>query len=287
MKFAVIGGDRRALWLCRLLSQDGHRVYSYALERLELPEAVPKAGCLEVCVYGADAVLLPVPAERGGLLNAPYAVLPCPMEELIGALWPGQTVFGGGFSEASRQAMVHAGLSPVDLLKREPFLLQNAAITAEGALAILLQERERTLLHSRAVVCGWGRIGKLLALRLKALGAEVTVGARQGAHRAEAEALGLAALPYDELGASLADCDVLVNTVPARVLDAPLLCCLREGALLLELASAPGGFDRLAAEQQGLRVLAAPGLPGRSAPAEAALAIRRAVYRVLEKREDG
>ena len=59
MKFAVIGGDRRALWLCRLLSQDGHRVYSYALERLELPEAVPKAGCLEVCVYGADAVLLP------------------------------------------------------------------------------------------------------------------------------------------------------------------------------------------------------------------------------------
>ena len=287
MKFAVIGGDRRALWLCRLLSQDGHRVYSYALERLELPETVPKAGCLEVCVYGADAVLLPVPAERGGLLNAPYAVLPCSMEELIGTLWPGQTVFGGAFSEPSRQAMVHAGLSPVDLMKRESFQMQNAAITAEGALALLLQERERTLLHSRAVVCGWGRIGRLLALRLRALGAAVTVAARQGVHRAEAEALGLAALPYSELAAALSNCDVLVNTVPARVLDAPLLCCLREGTLLLELASAPGGFDRLAAEQQGLRVLAAPGLPGRSAPEEAALAIRGAVYQVMEEREDG
>lgn len=54
MKFAVIGGDRRSAWLCALLEGDGHRVYTYALEKAELPKEVPKAGCLQGCVYGAD-----------------------------------------------------------------------------------------------------------------------------------------------------------------------------------------------------------------------------------------
>ena len=44
MKFAVIGGDRRSAWLCALLEGDGHRVYTYALEKAELPKEVPKAG---------------------------------------------------------------------------------------------------------------------------------------------------------------------------------------------------------------------------------------------------
>ena len=62
MKFAVIGGDRRSAWLCALLEGDGHRVYTYALEKAELPKEVPKAGCLQGCVYGADWVILPTPA---------------------------------------------------------------------------------------------------------------------------------------------------------------------------------------------------------------------------------
>ena len=73
MKFAVIGGDRRAVLLCSMLARDGHRVQSFALEKAELPGEIPKAGCLQGCVYGADCVILPVPAEKGGFLNAPYA----------------------------------------------------------------------------------------------------------------------------------------------------------------------------------------------------------------------
>lgn len=37
MKFAVVGGDRRSALLCALLSRDGHKVYSFALEKAELP----------------------------------------------------------------------------------------------------------------------------------------------------------------------------------------------------------------------------------------------------------
>ena len=83
VKFAVIGGDRRAVLLCSMLARDGHRVHSFALEKAELPGEIPKAGCLQGCVYGADCVILPVPAEKGGFLNAPYAAGPLRMGELI------------------------------------------------------------------------------------------------------------------------------------------------------------------------------------------------------------
>ena len=286
LKFAVIGGDRRSVLLCLLLAADGHRVHSYALERAELPEEIPKAGCLQGAVYGADCVVLPTPAEKSGLLNAPYAAYPCRMEELIQTLWPGQLLFGGKLSEESSLAAVAGGLLVKDFMRDASFVMANAAITAEGAVGLLLQESERTLFGSRVLICGWGRIGRVLAYRLLALGAQVTVAARRPVSRAEARALGCAAFGYEELPETLSGCDFVVNTVPDRVLTDATLCCVRDGALLLELASPPGGFDRTIAENIGLRTIAAPGLPGRSAPYSAAALMRDTIYLALKEQEE-
>ena len=286
MKFAVIGGDRRAVLLCSMLARDGHRVQSFALEKAELPGEIPKSGCLQGCVYGADCVILPVPAEKGGFLNAPYASGPCRMDELISALWQGQIVCGGKLSEKSRLGMVAAGLHPEDILQRQAFTMGNAALTAEGAVGLLMENSERSILGSHALVCGWGRIGRILALRLRAMGAKVAVAARGPGDRALARAMGCRALDYCQLEGVLDGFDFILNTVPARVLTDPMLCCLAEGALLLELASPPGGFDRTLAENIGVRVLAAPGLPGKAAPYSAAELIRDEVYQIIREQEE-
>ena len=283
MKLAILGGDRRAALLAGLLLRDGQRLQSFALERAELPEEIPRAEHLQAAVYGADAVILPLPVEKGGLLNAPYARLPCRTEELMDALWPGQIVFGGMFSERLRQQAVSQGLQLVDWMRRPGFVIGNAALTAEGAVGLLLQESARSLSGSRVLVSGFGRIGRLLANKLQALGAAVTVAARREESRAEAEALGYAALPFGALSGAF---DYVVNTVPERVLDESFLCCLPDTALLLELASAPGGYDRNLAENLGLRCLAAPGLPGRSAPLAAAELLRREFYQAIKEEQE-
>ena len=119
MKIAMIGGDRRAAILSGLLLREGERLQSYALERAGLPEEIPRAEHLPAALYGADAVILPLPVERGGLLNAPYARLPCAMEELFDALWPGQLVFGGMFSgggfRTAEACSVQTATSVVDI----------------------------------------------------------------------------------------------------------------------------------------------------------------------------
>lgn len=286
MRFAVIGGDKRTEHLAAQLLRDGHRLRSFALERAALPPEISRESCLQSCVYGADCVLLPLPAERGGRLHAPLSAEELGMPALIEALWPGQLLIGGALREETVTAALRGGLRVADLLRQPALAVGNAALTAEGAIGRLIEHSERALWGGRALVLGWGRIGRILALRLSALGAQVTVAARSARDRAMAEALGCAAVDYAGLDGILGDFDFIVNTVPARVLTEGMLCLIRPDALLLELASPPGGFDRTLAQNIGLHALAAPGLPGETAPEAAALLLRQAVYAAIEETEE-
>ena len=286
MKFAVVGGDGRSARLCSLLSGDGHKVQNFALEKAQPAAEGNRAGCLQSCLYGADCVVLPCPSERGGVLNTPLSDNVIRMEELMGALWPGQILCGASFSDLSCALALREKIALVDMLRRSDFALGNAAISAEGALGLLLEKSPRTAFDSRVLICGWGRIGKLLALKLKGLGAHVTVAARKSADRAMVRALGMEAMDYCALESEAAGFDWVVNTVPARVIGDPALCMMGDGTLLLELASAPGGFDMKLAENIGLQALAAPGLPGKSAPLSAAMLLRDTLYKIISEQEE-
>ena len=74
MRYAVVGGDRRAVLLASQLAAEGHRVHSWALEKAELPGEITKDSTLQAAAYGADCVILPAPAEKGGLLYAPLGL---------------------------------------------------------------------------------------------------------------------------------------------------------------------------------------------------------------------
>ena len=283
MKVALVGGDRRSALLAQLLWRDGHRVRCYALEKALLPAEIPRDSCLPAALYGADAVILPVPAEKGPLLNTPLSAQNLMLEELWDNLWPEQWVFGGGFGEASAARALQGGQILCDLLRRPGFVTGNAALTAEAAVGILIRESEGSLRHSRCLLLGCGRIGKLLARKLAGLGADVTVMARKAADRALVAELGYTPLEPEALEGRIGDFDLIVNTVPARVLSDAALCCVAPEALLLELASPPGGFNRDLARNIGLRALIAPGLPGQYSPLAAARLMRREIEAALEE----
>ena len=129
------------------------------------------------------------------------------------------------------------------------------------------------------------RSGKLTAQRFLALGARVSVAARRCDQLAWAQASGLGAERLDRLGGWLCGYDLIVNTVPARVLDRTAREVLRPDCLIVDLASKPGGVDRGAAGELGLTVIWALSLPGKVAPVTAGGAIRDTIYNIL--RENG
>ena len=71
----------------------------------------------------------------------------------------------------------------------------------------------------------------------------------------------------------------------AAVLPRALLQQLPGGALIIDLASLPGGTDFAAAEELGLHAEHALALPGRCAPQTAGALIAQTVLAILEERD--
>ncbi len=272
MIFTLLGGDRRFRHLAALLRADGQTVRTYALG----PE---DASSFARAAAGADCVILPMPALKAGALNAPLAEGTHHAGPLL-AQCPAGTLICAGMPDGGLRALCEALRLPLaDYGAREDFLARNAALTAEGTLPLL--GGASALPGQRVLVAGYGRVGQALARTLRDHGACVTVLARGKKARAEAEAAGCAALPFGEAAGNW---DALVNTVPAPVFGPEELSRIRCDRCI-DLASAPGGFDPDAAAAQHLTVTAAPGLPGKTAPEAAAMALRDAVYAIVEERK--
>ncbi len=275
LNFWVLGGDLRQEKLAGLLREDGHRVSTYALGE-------PQADLARLCC--AQCAILPLPVSTGeGKLNAPLAGESPSLETIFAALRPEQFLCGGMVSEEVKALAGRYGLTIHDYFAREELAVANAVPTAEGAVQIALEEMGVTLHRARVLVLGYGRVGRITAHRVAALGARVTVAARGYDALAWAEAYGHDAVRLCDLPGYLCGYDLVVNTIPSRVLEREHLAELREGCLVIDLASKPGGVDLQAAAQLGVRCVWALSLPGKVAPLSAGAAVRDTIYNMLRE----
>ena len=276
---SILGGDLRQVYLARLLSEDGWKVITWGLEKGGGDGGAP----LDQALAG-HILLLPMPVCRNGMLHLPLTDTELEAERLWARLRYDQLLLGGMTSDLSRRLMADYGLTLLDYYNREETQVANAVPTAEGALQLAMESTDRTLHGSRCLIIGYGRIGRLLADRLLALGAEVTVSARKYGDLAWIEAWGYRGVQTGALTGQLDRFDLIFNTAPALILDGTRLREAREDCVIIDLASAPGGVDLEAAKRLSRRAIPAPGLPGKVAPRTAAAAIRDSVYHILKER---
>ena len=276
----VAGGDPRQAALAALLADDGHSVHTYALEQGAGTKCEPSLDGAD----RADCVVLPLPAAGAdGKLNTPLSADSHELPEVLDALRPGQLVCAGMAGEGLKRMAEERDLVLRDYFAREELAVLNAIPTAEGAIQIAMEELPITLHDARVLVVGCGRLGKALAPRLRALGARVWVSARRYEQRAAAESMGLGSEGVDHLPDWLCSYDLVFNTVPARILGVEELAALKEGALVIDLASRPGGVDMDAAAALGVRVIWALSLPGKVAPVTAGRYIKDTIYHIMEE----
>ncbi len=278
----LIGGDLRQLHASDELAKHGYKASHFALDTYkESCELLPSLG-------NADAILLPVPVFRGDYMNFPLSnekLTPRVLaSEIAKNAKPSAVIFGGKFPTDMTAIFDKNGLKYHDLCENETFNYLNAVPTAEGAIALAMGNTPVTLDGSKCLVLGYGRIGKCLSRRLRALGAFVTAAARKEKDRAEAASEGMIPLDYPSLTSVMETFDAVFNTVPTTVLDEEMLAHLRDGVPVIELASKPGGIDPVGAIRYGTRVISAQSLPGRVAPVTAGKIIARCI---LDKMSGG
>ena len=156
--------------------------------------------------------------------------------------------------------------------------------TAEGALQIAMQELAVTVNGSTVLVIGYGRVAKACAKLFRAVGADVTISARKLSALAEAEGAGYKAELITALAENISGYTIIINTVPAMILDEKLLGVMDKNSLIIDLASRPGGIDHETAAKLNRRVVWALGLPAKAAPMTAGEIIARTVTDILNER---
>lgn len=286
---AVLGGDERQVSLSDFLSKKQFDVRVWGLGEVQerLPTATVCDGW-ESAIEGADAVILPLPFSSDGVrVNCRLSDRDSLRLDVLIDRIKGGILLGGRLSPALYQLAKEANVTCIDYYECELLQQKNALPTAEGAIAIAMQALPVTLDGTEVAVLGYGRIGALLASKLQALGAHVTVYARRQ------ESLTAASLAHhktefltpSECGSAVSalpvGCRAVFNTVPQRLIPNGALSVIPKNCLYVDLASAPGGIDHQAALRMGLLTVWATALPGKCAPETAGIILGEAILSLL------
>ena len=274
-RILAAGGDLRQLWCAAALDgMPGYDAEVCGFDREDIPENLMHLA--EDSGEQCSVLLLPVKMYKWEeKVKVLCSAGESEAEKLLGRMTSDAIVITGG--DKRQTASLFPGHLAVSYTEREDFCLRNAVLTAEGAVQLALEELDEALCGLPVNITGAGRIGLALCRILSGFGARVSISSHSSAGRAKVFAAGA------ELSEPSAGHRLIFNTAPAPVLNREVLERLDKGALIIDLASAPGGTDFAAAEEFGIRAVHAPGLPGKTAPVTAGEILAGAVRDILEE----
>lgn len=285
--FSIIGGDLRTIKLAKILAEDGNEIYVYGLEKAEelkdnsniiftekISRAIPK---------DVEVVIGPIPFTSNGInINAPFGEKEISIREMIHYL-EGKILIAGSISPEIYDMANDEYIEIIDIMKREELAVLNTISTAEGAIEIAISNTNKIIHGSEVLILGFGRIGKVLARKMAGLSAKVTCAARKDEDLAWIRAYGHKETNINALGENLSQYDIILNTVPHLVLNKERLQYVKKDALLIDLASNPGGIDKKEAKELKLKLVWALALPGKVAPVTTAEFIKDTIYNILKE----
>lgn len=173
-----------------------------------------------------------------------------------------------------------SGNNVFDYTKDESFALSNAYLTAEAAMAEMITNSESSLINSRILITGYGRIAKALHKYLSQFTTDITVCARSTEQRQLAVLNGAKAIDISQL-VTTDGFDYLLNTIPHPIINKKELEALNVGCTIFDLASFPGGVDKHFARQKGISLYVSRGLPGKYSPSAAGRIIAHSIDRMI------
>ena len=266
---AIIGGDDRYLELIKkLIVKPNYQLQLIGYDQINQGFlGVQYTDLDEVSPENIDVVILPITGvEKDGLVKSTFS---------------NQSIYlsDDWFDRLNKKAMIFSGISTpyleeklrsndrlfIPLMERDDVAIYNSVPTAEGTILLALQQMKITLQDANVIVLGLGRVGLTVADRMSKLNANVSVGVRKTRDIAKAETLGFSGFHLDQLNAYIKKCHLLVNTIPVMMLDKKELNDFSADAIIIDLASKPGGVNFTHAKKRGLTAIHALGLPAKVA----------------------
>lgn len=283
-KYTVIGGDLRNVKLAEAILADGNQVNLYGFNKAGFESILTENKNLEEAIDDSDIVIGPLPCTNDDeMLNTPFNDRAIQINGIFKIMKKSQLFIAGMINEKILHMAKAYNVYCIDLLKREEMAVFNAIPTAEGAIQIAMEEMPITLSGCKALVLGYGRVGRTLARMLSGIGADVYAEARKYSDLAWIKAYGQKPVYINDLRKVIGGMDIIFNTIPSTILDYSMLEMIGKDCLIIDLASKPGGVDFEKAKLLGIKVIWALSLPGKVAPVTAADYMKQTIYNIIDE----
>ncbi|MCR8630758.1 dipicolinate synthase subunit DpsA [Paenibacillus radicis (ex Xue et al. 2023)] len=284
IQVALIGGDARQLEVIYKCSELDASVILIGFDNLQNQfSGITRSELSPEALEGLDAVILPaVGTDDHGNVESIFSTSELRLTDAhIQALPKHAKIFTGMAKPYLRNLGAKYSIPIVELFDRDDVAIYNSIPTAEGAIMMAIQNTDFTIHGSQSMVLGFGRTGITLARTLQGLGAKVKVGVNKPEYYARAWEMGFTPFYTQDLHNQTANIDLLFNTIPSMIVTAQIIANIPHRAVIIDLASKPGGTDFRFAEKRGIKAMLAPGLPGIVAPKTAGRIIADTLSRII------
>ena len=257
MKICILGNDSRNVYL--------KKMYNDLLDN----------------IINSDIIITPVPISKDG-------------EHIIGEIMTinnfvefvkakNKIVITGGINDEIREKL--KDINYYDIMSYDYIATYNAIPTCEGAIKVAIENTDFTLNGSNICVLGFGRIGKMLARYLSSFGANIFCEARKENDIALMKAMGYNSIELNELDSFLPKMNIIFNTIPYKILDKKRLKLVNDSAVIIDVASYPGGVDFEGAKEMNKKVFWELGIPSKVAPESAAKYFKVQIDKIICENE--
>lgn len=285
LHIVFLGGDARHLEIIRSFTDLDANVAVIGYEDLhEQLHEVQHSKLTREVLRNADVLILPVVGtdDHGRVESSFSAETQLLDKEYMSCLPKHAKVYTGIAKPYLKNLCAELGIDLIELFSRDDVAIYNSIPTAEGALLMAIQHTDITIHGSRCMVLGLGRIGLTLAGMLLRLGAHVKAGVQKPEQFARAWEMGIEPFYTKDLYDEGVNVDIIFNTIPAQILTSRVLTRIPHHAIIIDLASKPGGTDFRFAEKRGIKALLAPSLPGLVAPRTAGRILARTLCQLIQ-----
>lgn len=149
----------------------------------------------------------------------------------------GIIIFGGNINDETLQNFKNKNIKYINLLKDENFVVKNAKLTAEGVLALTISCNEKSIFENKVLILGSGRVGLAIASLFNKLNIDADFAIFHKDKFAIASFYCKNVIFKDDFPKMIGEYDIIINTVPAKILNDDMLNKINKKAIILEIAS--------------------------------------------------
>lgn len=261
MNAIFLGGDLRQQYACDFLNRyniDAEYHPNFSLDKI-----------MKNKINSTRLVVFPIPLLQDNLyLNGMHTDI----YEIVDLINTESIIFGGQMSEKLKNYISVRHINFVDVFDIESFQIQNAMLSAEGAIYYAKEKIKKSIHGLQIAIFGFGRIGKLLAYLLHCQGAKITVCVRKDSDFTWSKLIGFDGFKIkisgDKNNLNLMDnkYDLVFNTIPFWIMDEEFARNNISDTIIIDLASYPFGIDENLVNKYKLKYFRELGIPGRYAP---------------------